>query len=135
MPSKTRRIGGCVFTVLSSPDGTTVVGTIGSRMDVRHWVTVENLTGYPADIDCRGRIPSNHPVIKFDSAKTSDTAKTWDDQYPNLPDLAVHSFRHVSLLRGSKSSSGAENVCADVAFAVRQAARQGSASIDIRVSV
>jgi hypothetical protein len=135
MPSKTtKRIHGLVFTVLSSPDGTTVVGAIGSRTDIRHWVTVENLGGYPADIKCRGRIASSHPAIKFDSGQAGDTAKHWGDQYRALPDQAIHSFKHVTLLPASKGSSGAEIIYADVSVTCPQPARQGSATIDIQVS-
>lgn len=135
MPSrKTKRVRGLYVTALSSADGKVAVGTLGTRTDVKHWVTVENLGGYPADLACRGRISSTHPAIKFDSGRTGDTATVWTDGYPGLPDMASWDFDGVSLLPASTGASGMEIIYADLEVEWVLPARKEAHTLDIQVA-
>ncbi len=132
---KSRRIGGLHVTVVSSADGTTKVPSLGSRTNVRHWVTVENLAGYPADIDCRGRIPAPHPVIKFNSANSPpDTATLWTDTYPGLPDSTTRTFNHITLLPALSGATGTEIIHLDLDVALPEPRRKHSGALHIVVS-
>ena len=135
MPSKkSKRVRGLYVVVLSSNDGTTTVAALKKRTDVKHWVTVENLGGYPADVDCRGRIPAPHPEIKFDSRRTGDTATVWTDTYSPLPDMASRHFNPATLLPAYTGASGTEIVFAEVEVFWPQPARTEAHTLDIQVS-
>jgi hypothetical protein len=132
--ARKKRVRKVFITVLSSPDGATEVNTLGTRNDVRHWVTVENLAGYPADIDCAGRIHSSHPVIEFFSPQVGDTVRRWDRSIKKLADGAIHHFNQVTLRPASKASVGSEMISAEVSVVVPQSGRNGSATLDISVT-
>lgn len=131
--SKSKRVRGLFICVLSSADGKVPVNSIGTRTDVKHWVTVENLGGYPADIICGGRIGSNQPVIKFDSGRANDSVTVWTDNYPGLPDGATQPFSHVTLLPTSSGKPGSEIVHVDLRVTWPQPARNESPTLYIQV--
>jgi hypothetical protein len=105
---------GLVVTALSSPDGTTELKKLGGRTDDMHWVRVRNIQGYPADLDCRGRINNRYKTIKFASPSAADSDIAWTDQRLALPDRTTHEFHHVGLLPASAHASGFENVEVEV---------------------
>lgn len=117
MPNKPKRSIyriGLIVEALSSPDGTTAIAKLSGRKDVIHWVRITNKKGYPADLDCRGRINNRHKSIKFDSPSAGDSEVAWTDQRLALPDNTTHEFRHVVLLPASARASGFENVEVEV---------------------
>jgi hypothetical protein len=138
MASKTKKSkyfrNGLHVVVLSSDDGATEVSHLKKRTDVKHWVTVENLAGYPADVDCRGRIPAPRPVIKFDAVRAGDTATVWTDTFAGLPDSTPQDLGKVTLLPAHTGASGKEIISADVEVFWPQSANKESDTLDIQVS-
>jgi hypothetical protein len=86
--------------------------SIGTRTDVRHWVTIKNLAGYPAVIHCQGRIPSPYPLMRFDSIGTGDTETFWAYSAVHLPANSQFDLSHVILL--AVGVSGQEIILTDV---------------------
>ena len=122
--SNSKRIRGLFVHVISSIDGKSAVSSIGSRTDVKHFVTVENLGGYPADLNCRGQISSTHPSIRFDSPEPGDSATAWRDSYPGLLDNDSHPFDHVKLLPTSSGGRGSEIIHTNLDVVWPQPARK-----------
>lgn len=133
MAATSKRIKGLFIKVLSSADGKTSVGTLGSRVDVKHWVTVENLGGYPADLDCRGRITSAHPNVRFDSTRSGDTKTVWTDSCSPLPDRTSRDFSHVTLLPDGTNTAGSEIIHTHVDVSWPQPGRTGTDTLSVTV--
>lgn len=126
---KGMNIGGA-FVEACSADGTgKPVCTLGSRTDIRHVVTVENLRLYPADIDCCGLISAVPYKVKFDP-QGSVTAVRWDASVTNLSD--DYTFDQATLL--ANTNQGTEVIRAEVTVRWSQPGTDASGAVDIKVS-
>jgi hypothetical protein len=97
---------------------------------------MKNLGGYPAEINCRGRIPHPNPVIKFHSKQAGDTETFWTGTYPHLPDGQEANFSHVILLPTGLGTVGdREIILTDVEVSQFQSGRHASRTFDMMVSI
>jgi hypothetical protein len=120
-----------VFIETRSGIGSNAICTLGTRSDVKHIVTVHNLTLYPAYVECKGQIAASYKKVIFSSPNAGDSDIFWQASNQNLDDGDSYTFDHVTLL---SNSSGIEKVSVEATIDWPQPSRQQHVRLSIDVS-
>ena len=129
-------MGGVYVKSFSGLDRITEVSSIGNRSDIRHWVYMKNLIGYPLEIKCKGRIPAPNPVVKFSSERVGDTETFWTEGHPYLPDNQEYDFSHVTFVPTNLGVVGQEEIIlTDFEVHCSQSGRKDNRTFNMKVSI
>lgn len=84
-----------LFIEVSSSDGSTSVCNLSYRSDITHRVEITNLSTYPLDLFCKGKIHAPLKRVKFDSPEPNDTDTDWSASQGSIQKKCL--FDHVKL--------------------------------------